>query len=372
MGFNKLPKIQETALPMLLADPPKNMIAQSQSGTGKTEAFVLPMLSKVDATKNVPQVICISPTYERALQTGQVAEKMGKLCPEVKIGYAVRGKRVSKGQKVTDHVIFATPGTLLDWILHRKVLDPKKIKMFVLDDADVMIALQGHQDQSIRIYRTLPKDCQMLLFSATYDDEVMKFAKTVVPDPVIVGLCREEESLDNIKQYYVVCHDKEDKFKALSNIYGAVSIGQGIVFCHTWKSASWLAEKMTENGHLVALLSDKTTVEEWLAVFDRFRDGKEKLLIVAGVSARGIDVEQVTIVVNYDMPVGPSGEPEYKRYLHRISKTGWFGKNSIAVNFIDGQQSTTIIKKIEDYFDKPIVPLRCDDVDQIEKLELGY
>ena len=193
----------------------------------------------------------------------------------------------------------------------------------------------------------------MLLFSSTYDDEVMKFAKTVVPDPIIIRLRREEESLDNIKQYYVVCRDKEDKFQALSNMYGVVSIGQCIVFCHvsvkinsfppppfsfplipirilprpgkrlqsslnlvavwemfcnprmllhlfmpvscqTRKAASWLAEKMTADGHSVALLSGEITVEQRLAVLNRFRDGKEKLLITTNVSARGIDVEQVS------------------------------------------------------------------------------
>ncbi|CAH3038892.1 unnamed protein product, partial [Porites lobata] len=368
MGFNKPSKIQETALPMLLADPPNNMIAQSQSGTGKTAAFVLPMLSRVDATKNYPQVICVSPLYELALQTGQVAERMSKFCPEVKIGYAVRGERVSRGQKVTDHIIFAVPGTLLDWILRNRALDPKKIKMLVLDEADVMIAQQGYQDQVIRIHKTLPKDCQMLLFSATYDDEVMKFAKTVVPDPIIIRLRREEESLDNIKQYYVVCRDKEDKFQALSNMYGVVSIGQCIVFCHTRKAASWLAEKMTADGHSVALLSGEITVEQRLAVLNRFRDGKEKLLITTNVSARGIDVEQVTVVINYDMPVEPTGKPDYETYMHRIGRTGRFGKSGIAVNFIDGQRSMTIMKKIEEHFGKKITLLQTDDVDELEKL----
>lgn len=368
MGFNKPSKIQETALPMLLADPPNNMIAQSQSGTGKTAAFVLSMLSRVDATKNFTQVICLSPTYELALQTGQVAEKMGKFCPEVKIGYAVRGERVSRGQKVTDHVIFATPGTLLDWIMRHKVLDPKKVKMFVLDEADVMIALQGHQDQSIRIHKMLPKDCQMLLFSATYDDEVMKFATTVVPEPIIIRLRREEESLDNIKQYYVVCRDKEDKLQALSNMYAVVSIGQCIVFCQTRKSVSWLAEKMTAEGHSVALLSGEITVEQRLAVLNRFRDGKEKLLITTNVCARGIDVEQVTVVVNYDMPVDPTGKPDFETYLHRIGRTGRFGKSGMAVNFIDGQRSMTVMKKIEEHFGKKITLLQTDDVDELEKL----
>ncbi|XP_020630470.1 ATP-dependent RNA helicase DDX19A-like [Orbicella faveolata] len=368
MGFNKPSKIQETALPMLLADPPNNMIAQSQSGTGKTAAFVLSMLSRVDATKHFTQVICLSPTYELALQTGQVAEKMGKFCREVKIGYAVRGGKVSRGQKVTDHILFGTPGTLLDWILRHKVIDSKKIKMFVLDEADVMIALQGHQDQSIRIHKTLPKDCQMLLFSATYDEEVMKFAKSVVPDPLIIRLRREEESLDNIKQFYVVCRDKEDKFQALSNMYGVVSIGQCIVFCHVRTYSSWLAQKMTEDGHAVALLSGEITVEQRIAVLNRFRDGKEKLLITTNVCARGIDVEQVTVVVNYDMPVEPTGKPDFETYLHRIGRTGRFGKSGIAVNFIDGQRSMGIMKKIEEHFGKKILLLETNDVDALEKL----
>ncbi|CAH3027041.1 unnamed protein product [Porites evermanni] len=369
MGFNKPSKIQETALPMLLADPVMASFSCLAQQTKKKKKLLLCCNELICCT--FIKVICISPTYELALQTGQVAEKMGKFCPEVKIGYAVRGERVSRGQKLTDHIIFATPGTLLDWILRHRALDPQKIKMFVLDDAGVMIALKGHQDQSIRIYRkglTLPKDCQMLLSSATHDDEVMKFAKTVVPDPIIIRLRWEKESLDNIKQCYVVCRDKEDKFQALSNMYGVVSIGQCIVFCHTRKAASWLAEKMTADGHSVALLSGEITVEQRLAVLNKFRDGKEKLLITTNVIARGINVEQVTVVINYDMPVEPTGKPDYETYLHRIGMTGRFGKSGIAVNFIDGQRSLTIMKKIEEHFGKKITLLQADDVDELEKL----
>ncbi|XP_067051953.1 ATP-dependent RNA helicase DDX19A-like isoform X2 [Acropora muricata] len=368
MGFNSPSKIQETALLMLPADPPKHMIAQSQSGTGKTAAFVLSMLSRVDATQQFTQVICLSPTYELALQTGQVAEKMGKFCPEIKIGYAVRGEKVSPGHKVTYHILFGTPGTVLDWIFRHKAVDPRKIKMFVLDEADVMIAIQGHQDQSIRIQKKMTKDCQMLLFSATYDDEVMKFANSVVPDPIVIRLRREEESLDNIKQFYVVCRDQEDKQQALSNMYAVLSIGQCIVFCQTCESASWLAKKMTAEGHSVALLSDKISEEQRLAVWNRFRDGKDKLLIATNVCTRGIDVEQVTLVVNYDMPVEPSGQPDFETYLHRIGRTGRFGKNGIAVNFIDGQQSMNIMKKIQEHFGKKISLLDTNDVEELEKL----
>uniref|UniRef100_A0A673V5S4 RNA helicase n=1 Tax=Suricata suricatta TaxID=37032 RepID=A0A673V5S4_SURSU len=151
MGFNRPSKIQENALPLMLAEPPQNLIAQSQSGTGKTAAFVLAMLSQVEPANRYPQCLCLSPTYELALQTGKVIEQMGKFYPELKLAYAVRGNKLERGQKISEHIVIGTPGTVLDWCAKLKFIDPKKIKVFVLDEADVMIATQGHQDQSIRI-----------------------------------------------------------------------------------------------------------------------------------------------------------------------------------------------------------------------------
>ncbi|MEQ2189481.1 ATP-dependent RNA helicase ddx19b [Goodea atripinnis] len=153
MGFNRPSKIQETALPMMLAEPPQNLIAQSQSGTGKTAAFVLAMLSHVDPNNKYPQCLCVSPTYELALQTGKVIEQMGKYYPEVKLVYAIRGNKLQRGMKLQEQIVIGTPGTMLDWCSKFKFIDPKKIRVFVLDEADVMIATQGHQDQSIRIQR---------------------------------------------------------------------------------------------------------------------------------------------------------------------------------------------------------------------------
>lgn len=368
MGFNSPSKIQETALPMLLADPPNNMIAQSQSGTGKTAAFVLTMLSRVNPGENFPQVICLSPTMELARQTGDVAEKMGKYCPEIKIAYAIRGQRLGRGEKVSSHIIIGTPGTLLDWILKFRAFDPRKIKVFVLDEADVMIDTQGHKDQSIRIHKLLPKVCQMLLFSATYDDEVMKFAESIISDPIIIRLRREEESLENIRQFYVICGGMEEKFGALCNMYGVLSVGQCIVFCHTRKAASWLTEKMSKEGHSVALLSGEITVEQRIAVLNRFRDGKEKLLITTNVSARGIDIEQVSIVVNFDLPVDVFGRPDFETYLHRIGRTGRFGRYGLAVNFINEGRDLPMLKRIEEHFGRPIEQLNTNDADALEKL----
>ncbi|KOC68832.1 DEAD-box helicase Dbp80 [Habropoda laboriosa] len=322
MGFNAPSKIQETALPTLLADPPQNMIAQSQSGTGKTAAFVLAMLSRVDTAKNYPQVLCLSPTYELAIQTGEVAAKMSAFCNEIKIKYAVRGEEISRGSKITEHIIIGTPGKVLDWAV--------KFKFFSL--------------------------------------KVMKFAEIIVNNPLIIRLLKEEESLDNIKQYYVKCKDLDEKYAAITNIYGVITIGQAIIFCHTRKTANWLSERMTKDGHAVAVLSGELTVEQRISVLDRFRAGLEKVLITTNVLARGIDVEQVTIVVNFDLPMDQNRQADCETYLHRIGRTGRFGKSGIAINLIDSSYAMQICKDIEKHFGKKIHYLDAEDADEIEKI----
>uniref|UniRef100_A0A2R5LJ37 RNA helicase n=1 Tax=Ornithodoros turicata TaxID=34597 RepID=A0A2R5LJ37_9ACAR len=368
VGFDLPSKIQETALPTLLADPPQNMIAQSQSGTGKTAAFILASLSRVDESCKYPQVVILSPTYELAIQTGEVAKQMAKFT-QITFTYAVRGATFERGHTITEHVILGTPGKIIDWALKFKFFDLNKVKVFVLDEADVMIAQQGHHDQSIRIHKKLPESCQMMLFSATYDKEVMEFAEQIIPNPVMIRLRREEESLENIKQYYVLCSSVQDKFNALSNIYGGLSIGQTIIFCHTRKTAMWLSEQMTKEGHAVALLSGELAIEQRVAVLERFRRGRDRVLITTNVCARGIDIEQVTVVVNFDLPVDQQGRADCETYLHRIGRTGRFGKAGLAINMVDGARTLALVQQIEDHFGRPIRKLDTDDLDEIEKIQ---
>uniref|UniRef100_A0A8C2CS47 RNA helicase n=1 Tax=Cyprinus carpio TaxID=7962 RepID=A0A8C2CS47_CYPCA len=171
-------------------------------------------------------------------------------------------------------------------------------------------------------------------------------------NPNIIKLKREEETLDTIKQYYVLCNSKEDKFNALCNIYGAITIAQAMIFCHTRKTANWLAGQLSKEGHQVALLSGEMVVEQRAAVIERFRDGKEKVLITTNVCARGIDVEQVSVVINFDLPLDKDGNPDNETYLHRIGRTGRFGKRGLAVNMVDSQRSMEILKTYERHFSK--------------------
>uniref|UniRef100_A0A8C5E9L9 RNA helicase n=1 Tax=Gouania willdenowi TaxID=441366 RepID=A0A8C5E9L9_GOUWI len=366
MGFNRPSKIQESALPMMLAEPPQNLIAQSQSGTGKTAAFSLAMLSHVNPENKWPQCLCVAPTYELALQIGQVIEQMGKFCPDVKLAYGIRGNGLQRGISLQEQIVVGTPGTLLDWTRF-KIIDPKKITLFVLDEADVMIATQGHRDQSIRIQRQLLKTCQMLLFSATFEDSVWRFAEVVVPDPNIIRLKREEETLNTIKQFYMVCRNKEEKFEAISNLYGCLTIAQAMIFCQTRKIAAWLCTALVNEGHQVALLSGELTVEQRAAIINRFKSGLEKVLVTTNVCSRGIDVAQISLVVNFDLPVDIDGNADSETYLHRIGRTGRFGKRGFAVNLVDSGL-LTIIQEIETHFGRKITKLDSENLGEFEEL----
>ncbi|CAL8110430.1 unnamed protein product [Orchesella dallaii] len=368
MGFNAPSRIQESALPILLSEPPQNLIAQSQSGTGKTAAFVLAMLSRVNPALNYPQVLCLSPTYELAIQTGKVVEQMGKFCPEIKVRFAIRQESVPQGTKLTEHIIIGTPGKVTDWAFRTRCFDLGKIAVFCLDEADVMIATQGYHDQSIKIHRSL-KNCQTMLFSATYDIDVMRFAEKLIPDATVMRLKREEESLDNIKQYYIECNSPEDKYQAIATIYGFITVGGAMIFCQTRRTATWLATKLVKDGHSVALLHGELDVSQRIDVLNRFRGSHEKILITTNVMARGIDVEQVTLVVNYDLPTDMNHQADCETYLHRIGRTGRFGKMGIAINLVDGPKTMVVLSRIRDHFGKPIHKLNIDDVTELEQLE---
>ncbi|XP_041424338.1 ATP-dependent RNA helicase DDX25 isoform X1 [Xenopus laevis] len=367
MGFNRPSKIQENALPMMLADPPQNLIAQSQSGTGKTAAFVLAMLSRVDANKKYPQCICLSPTFELALQTGKVVEEMGKFCAGIEVIYALRGNRPGKGSRLEAQIVIGTPGTVLDWCFKLRLITVENISVFVLDEADVMINVQGHSDHSVRVKRSMPKSCQMLLFSATFEDSVWAFAERIVPDPNIIKLKKEELTLKNIQQFYDQCENKEQKYSALCNLYGVITIAQAIVFCQTRKIASWLSQKLSDDGHQVALLSGELPVYDRADMIQRFREGREKVLVTTNVCARGIDVEQVSIVVNFDLPVNVDGSVDFETYLHRIGRTGRFGKKGIAVSLIENF-FVYMLKEIEDHFNTKITKLNSMDMDEMGKI----
>lgn len=366
MKFNKPSKIQEKALPLLISNPPKNMIGQSQSGTGKTAAFSLTMLSRVDVDDPNTQCICLSPTRELARQTLEVITTMGKFT-KVTTQLAVP-QAMERNQGTQAHIVVGTPGTVLD-LMRKNLLRTAKVKVFVLDEADNMLDGQGLAAQCIRVKKALPTTCQLVLFSATFPTEVRKYAEKFVPNANSLELKQEELNVDAIKQLYMDCDSELHKAEVLSELYGLLTIGSSIIFVKTKKTANYLYAKMKSEGHACSILHSDLDNSERDKLIDDFREGRSKVLITTNVLARGIDIASVSMVVNYDIPVDKDDKPDPSTYLHRIGRTGRFGRVGVAVSFVHDKKSYEDLEKIRAYFkDIEMTRVPTDDWDEVEKI----
>ncbi|KAG0223648.1 RNA helicase required for poly(A+) mRNA export [Actinomortierella wolfii] len=371
MKFAKPSKIQERALPLLLSNPPKNMIAQSQSGTGKTAAFTLTLLSRINYDLEAPQALVMSPSRELARQTTEVIQEMGKYT-KVKVFQAIKDEAMPS--KVTAHVIVGTPGTVSDMI-KRRYMDARNVRLFILDEADNMLDQQGLGDQSLTLKRLLPRDCQVVLFSATWADHVRSFAEKIVPNANQITLRREELSVDAIKQFWIDCRGPNGqrsrnemlKYDILVGLYSLLTVSQSIIFVRKRETADDIARRMSAKHHSVVSLHGKLEPAQRDQVIDSFRSGQSKVLITTNVIARGIDIANVNMVVNYDLPTHLNGDPDPETYLHRIGRTGRFGRIGVSVNFVHDDKSYRIMKAIEHHFQREMIQLP-EDMDEAEEI----
>ncbi|KAI0033536.1 DEAD-domain-containing protein [Vararia minispora EC-137] len=385
MKFTKPSKIQERALPLLLRDPhqlnlpldsPSNFIGQSQSGTGKTAAFVLTMLSRVDFSLQKPQALCLAPSRELARQIMTVVASMGKFT-EVQTEYAIKDYLPRDAKHISAQVIVGTPGTMTD-LVRRRVIDVSNVKVFVLDEADQMLDTDGLGDQTLRVKNMLPKrGVQIVLFSATFPEHVRTFADKFAPNANKIELQRNEIAVDSVRQLYMDCGDATKKYEVLVSLYKCLTVGQSIIFCTRRDTADEIARRMIADGHRVASLHGAKEASDRDHIIDGFRDGKEKVLITTNVVARGIDIPQVNMVVNYDLPLlnerqdhrgsAPDSKIDVEIYIHRIGRTGRFGRKGIAINFVHNRQSWQDIQAIEAVTGKPITRVKTDDLDEMEE-----
>ncbi|MCJ1270972.1 RNA helicase required for poly(A+) mRNA export [Lobaria immixta] len=369
MRFMKPSKIQERALPLLLSDPPTNMIGQSQSGTGKTAAFVLNILSRIELKdpemSGVPQALILAPTRELARQIIGVIQLMGSFIEGLRVLPAIPMDIANRGKSLQGQVVVGTPGTTMD-LIRRRLLSPNRIKVLVLDEADNMLDLQGLGDQCIRVKQMLPNNVQKVLFSATFPDNVIAYAGVFAPDANQITLRHDELTVEGIKQLYLDCHDEQTKFEVLLKLYGLMTIGSSIIFVKTRITANEIEERMTASGHKVASLTGAFEGHERDTIIDRFRSGQAKVLIATNVLARGIDVQTVSLVVNYDIPMTGHGTPDTETYLHRIGRTGRFGRVGVSISLIHNRESWLALRHIGDFFGVPLTGIDTSDWDAVE------
>ncbi|KAF1815304.1 DEAD-domain-containing protein [Eremomyces bilateralis CBS 781.70] len=365
MNFRRPSKIQERALPLLLHNPPANLIGQSQSGTGKTAAFTLNMLHRIDRTDLSPQALVLAPSRELARQIEGVVKQMGRFIDELRVATAIPDPS-KRGVKTEGQIVVGTPGTVMDQI-RRRQLDARKIKILVLDEADNMLDQQGMGDQCKRVKNLLPKELQVVLFSATFPTEVIHYANIFAPKSNLLTLKQEELNVEGIKQFYFDCNGDEDKYRILLQFYGLMTIASSIIFVKRRDTAAEIQRRMEADGHQVAQLSGALEGPERDVIIDKFRSGAAKVLITTNVLARGIDVQSVTMVINYDIPESKGGRADPETYLHRIGRTGRFGRVGVAISFVHDRSSWQQLQDIQAHFGIVLVTLPTDDWDVVEE-----
>ena len=378
MGFDRPSAIQEEALPRILAEPPRNLIGQAQSGSGKTAAFTLGMLYRIQVDDPATtQALCVTPTRELAIQIVDKAVKpMAANMAGLKIELAISGNHIAKSVGVAAHMVVGTPGKVVDW-LKRKIVNPKTIKVFVLDEGDNMVDEGGFRANSQLIKKTLPTNCQSLLFSATFPPEVVKFASKMVEDPdkILIEAGPEFLVLDIIKQVWIDTRGYEGgKLMFLADIFSLLTIGASIIFVGTKAEADTVYTTLSNAGYTCSVLHGAIEAAQRDATMEAFRGGESTVLITTNVLARGVDVDNVCLVVNYDMPLDRDEKPDFETYLHRIGRTGRFGRKGTAINLISDARSLEVLEAIESHFAKGgnrmIVQAEADPESLAEVIEI--
>jgi len=265
-------------------------------------------------------------------------------------------------------VVVGTPGTVMD-LIKRRQLDVSQMKVLCLDEADNMLDQQGLGDQCIRVKSMLPSVEQILLFSATFPDEVVGYAQSFAPRANEIRLQRDQQNVKAIKQMFIDCPSGEGKYDILAKLYGMMTIGSSIIFVKMRKTADMITERLQKDGHRVVAIHGAFEGAERDSILAKFRSGECKVLITTNVLARGIDVQSVSMVINYDIPMKGRSEtePDAETYLHRIGRTGRFGRVGVSISFVFDRRSFLALTAIVQHYDIELVRLDQDDWDSTEQ-----
>ena len=343
-GFQVPSAIQQRAIIPIARG--RDVIAQSQSGTGKTATFCTGILQNIDPARREPQALVLSPTRELAQQIQKVCLALGRNM-SVQVHACIGGTRLNEDLRALGgsgggvHVVSGTPGRVYDMIC-RKCLSTRHVKMLVMDEADEMLR-EGFKEKIFDIYRYLPPRTQVVLSSATLTPQVLELTERFMTDPVRILVKRDELTLEGIKQYFIAVEKEGYKFDTLTDLYDSVTITQAVVFCNTRKKVEWLAAQMRRANFAVVAMHGEMPQTERDEIMNRFRRGECRVLITTDLWARGIDVTQISMVINYDIP------NNREQYIHRIGRSGRFGRKGVAINLVTDEE-LPILRDIEMFY----------------------
>jgi translation initiation factor 4A len=346
-GFENPSQIQQTAIMPIIEK--KDVIAQAPSGTGKTGAFTISSLQRIDLSSNTTQILILAPTHELVKQIYDVISSIGSMMDGLKIKLLVGGTSVSDDanelRNNVPHVIVGSVGRVSDMIRRRNI-QTKDIKLFVLDEADEM--LSGGFIENIRdLFSTFKEDIQTAIFSATLPREILELTERFMKTPTRITMEAEKLNLEGIQQFYIALSNDHEKYATIMDLFSKLTINQTIIYANSVNRVIDLYDAMKKDGCAVCCIHSNMTTQERHQSLQSFRSGEHRVLISSNVTARGIDVQQVSFVINFDIPRC------VHNYLHRIGRSGRWGKKGMAINFITREDVSTM-KNIEKHYGSTI------------------
>ena len=330
-GFEKPSKIQQKGIVPIAKG--YDLLAQAQSGTGKTGTFTIGSLVRIDPNIKAVQVLCLVPTRELAQQIEIVASALGSFLG-VKT-YAAMGKTpVRDDIRCLDrgiHFLIGTPGRIYD-LMSRRAFSTEHIKVIVVDEADQMLEDRFREQLQCILGLGFPSTARCALFSATMNPDVVEFANKLLDKPVRILVPPEQVNLKGIYQYALALDREDWKFEVLLDLYKNLNISQALIYCNKRQKAEWLSEKMTQAGFPITCIHGDMEVRDRMERMTAFRKGETRVLISTDLLARGIDVQQVSLVINYELPT------QMDNYIHRIGRSGRYGRKGTAINLLCGDE----------------------------------
>lgn len=350
-GFEKPSPIQQKAIVPYASG--YEIITQAQSGTGKTGCFAISVLQRLadlkakNELKKECQALILVPTRPLAKQVQSVVNSLGSYL-KLGIKMCVGGSRVSYDlrdiRSSATNIIVGTPGRIYDLLRRKDGINGNYIKYLIIDEADEMLDAAGFQDITHDILKELPPDLQIGLYSATLPDVVMRIADEFIRDPVKIMVKQEDLTLEGIKQYYISMQYDDQKYLTLCDLYRDISITTSVIFCNNKSKVEWLAQSMEKDDFAVSCIHGNLPQDERNEIMRKFRNGETRVLITTDLLARGIDVQHVSIVINYDLPTS------IENYLHRIGRSGRYGRKGLAINFVTDKDIRKL-REIETFYE---------------------
>jgi translation initiation factor 4A len=350
-GYESPSAIQQRAI--LPITEGRDVLAQAQSGTGKTATFAISALQRIDENSKTTQALILAPTRELVLQIKNVITSIG-LYLKVTVHASIGGTSMQddiEAFRSGVQIVVGTPGRVFDMI-ERRYFKTENVKMFILDEADEMLS-SGFMEQIYNIFRLLPETTQVVLLSATMPQDVLEVTTKFMNNPVRILVKKDELTLEGIKQFYINVELEDYKFDCLCDLYDSISVTQAVIFCNTRAKVEFLTTKLKDQKFTVSSIHADLPQSDRDTIMKEFRSGSSRILISTDLLARGIDVQQVSLVINYDLPANK------ENYIHRIGRGGRFGRKGVAINFVT-DRDVGMMREIEKFYSTQIEEMPAD------------